>query len=81
MVTIKPHVNINKSTEGLPRRQQVAVSRLRMVYTNIMHRYKIRDELKPHCEKCDQEVTVEDFAVRSVQLSKKEKQFHQRFNG
>jgi uncharacterized protein YdgA (DUF945 family) len=27
MVTIKPHVNRNKSTEGLPRRQQVAVSR------------------------------------------------------
>jgi hypothetical protein len=23
------------------------------------HGYKIRDELKPHCEECDQEVTIE----------------------
>jgi adenylate kinase family enzyme len=30
-----------------------------MGYTNITHGYKIRDELKPHCEECDQEVTVE----------------------
>jgi hypothetical protein len=35
------------------------VSRFRMGYTNITHEYKIRDELKPHCKECDQEVTVE----------------------
>jgi hypothetical protein len=45
--------------QGLPRRQHITVSRLRMGYTNITHGYKIRDELKPHCEECDQEVTVE----------------------
>jgi hypothetical protein len=50
MVTFKPHVNRYKSTKDLPRRQQVAVSRLRMGYTNITHGYEIRDELKPHCE-------------------------------
>jgi hypothetical protein len=61
MVTIKPHVNRYKSTEGLPRRQQVAVSRLRMCYNNITHGYKIRDKLKPHCEECDHEVTVENL--------------------
>jgi trehalose-6-phosphate synthase len=49
------------STEGLPRRQQVAVSRLRMGYTNITHGYKIRDELKPHCEECDHEVTIKQL--------------------
>jgi hypothetical protein len=59
MVTIKPHVDRYKNTEGLPQRQQMAVSRLRMSYTNITHGYKIRDEIKPQCEKCDQEVTVE----------------------
>jgi hypothetical protein len=59
MVTIKPHVNRYKSTEGVPQRQQVAVSRLRMDYSNITHGYKIRDELKPHCEECYQEVTVD----------------------
>jgi hypothetical protein len=48
MVTTKPHVNRYKSTEGLPRQQQVAVSRLRMGYTNKTHGYKIRDELKPN---------------------------------
>jgi hypothetical protein len=37
----------------------VAVSRLRVGYTNITHGYKIRDELKPHCDECDHEVTVE----------------------
>jgi hypothetical protein len=41
----------------------VAVSRLRMGYTNITHGNKIRDELKPHCEECDQEVTVEEEGV------------------
>jgi hypothetical protein len=51
MVTTKPHVNRYKSTEGLPRRKQVAVSRLKMGYTKITLGYKIRDELKPHCEK------------------------------
>jgi hypothetical protein len=30
-----------------------------MDYTNITLGYEIRDELKPHCEECDQEVTVE----------------------
>jgi hypothetical protein len=30
-----------------------------MGYTNITHGYKIRDELKPHCEECDQEMTFE----------------------
>jgi hypothetical protein len=59
MVKIKPHVDRYESTEGLPRRQKVAVSRLRMGCTNIIHGYKIRDELKPLCEECDHEVTVE----------------------
>jgi hypothetical protein len=27
-----------------------------MEYTNITHGYKIRDEIRPHCEDCDQEV-------------------------
>jgi hypothetical protein len=59
MVTIKTQVNRYKSTEGLPRRQQVAVSRLKIGYPNITHGYNISDELKPHCKACDQEVTVE----------------------
>jgi hypothetical protein len=42
--------------KGIP---QVAVSRLRMGNTNITHGYKICDELKPHCEECNQVVTVE----------------------
>jgi hypothetical protein len=57
MVTIKPHVNRYKSTESLLRRQQLAVSRLKMSYTNITHGYKIRYELKPHSKECDQELT------------------------
>jgi hypothetical protein len=32
-----------------------------MAYTNIKHGYKIREKLKPHCEECDQEVTVEQL--------------------
>jgi hypothetical protein len=41
--------------ESFPRRQQVAVSRLRMGYSNITH----GDEVKSHYEECDQEVTLE----------------------
>jgi hypothetical protein len=37
----------------------MAAIRLRISYTNLTHGDKIRDELKPHCEECDQEVTVE----------------------
>jgi hypothetical protein len=66
MVTIKPHVDKYKSTEGLPRRQQVAVPRLRIGYTNITHGYKISDELKLHCEECDQERTVEHLVWHCV---------------
>jgi hypothetical protein len=39
MVTIKPHVDRYESTEGLPRRQKVAISRLGMGCTNITHDY------------------------------------------
>jgi hypothetical protein len=41
MVTIKPQIHKFKNTEGLPRKQQVAVSRLTMGYTNITQGYKI----------------------------------------
>jgi ribonuclease HI len=68
MVTIKPHVDINKSTEGLPQRQQVAVSRLIMGYTNITHGYKIRDEVKPHNLKVSCCTRALDFDTFSLQL-------------
>jgi hypothetical protein len=58
-VVAERHVNRYKSTEGILRPPQVSVSMLRMGYTNITHGYKIRADLKPHCEECDQEVTVE----------------------
>jgi ribosomal protein L37AE/L43A len=53
----EPQVNRYKSTEGLPRRQQVAVS--------------IRDELKPHCDECDQEVTVEHLIWQCASYNSK----------
>jgi arginyl-tRNA--protein-N-Asp/Glu arginylyltransferase len=57
-----------------------AIKATRMGYTNITHGYKIRDELKPHCEECDQEVTVEHL-IWQLAASKKEKKYNQRFNG
>jgi hypothetical protein len=66
MVTVKPHVNRYK--EGLPRRQQVAVSRLRMGYTNMGTKYATNSSRRV---RSGSDGRKSDLAVRSVQLSKK----------
>jgi hypothetical protein len=59
MVATKPDVNRYRNTEGMPRRYQVIISRLRMGYTNLTHGYKINDEIRPLCTDCNQDITVE----------------------
>jgi hypothetical protein len=66
MATIKPQFHRFKNTEGLPRQQQVAVSRLRKGYSDVTHGYRIRDETRPHCEDCNQEVTVEHLLLQCL---------------
>jgi hypothetical protein len=52
-------VDVNRYTEGMPRRHQVIISRLRMGYTNLTHGYKLNDEITPLCTECNQDITVE----------------------
>jgi hypothetical protein len=47
MAATKPDVNRYRNTEGMPRRHQVLISRLRIGYTNLTHVYRI-NEIRPH---------------------------------
>jgi hypothetical protein len=58
MATVKPNIRRYSSTEGLPRRQQAVVSRLRMGYTNITHAHRLSDDPKSYCNECEQDLTV-----------------------
>jgi hypothetical protein len=58
MATVKPNIRRYSSTVGLPRRQQVVVSKLRMGYTNITHEHKLSDDPKPYCNECKQDLIV-----------------------
>jgi hypothetical protein len=55
MATVKPNI---RSTEGLARRQQVVLSRLRMGHTNITQAHRLVDDPKPYCNECEQDLTV-----------------------
>jgi hypothetical protein len=58
MATVKPNIRKYSSTEGLPRQQQVVVSRLPMGYTNITHAHRLSDDSKPYCNESEQDLTV-----------------------
>jgi hypothetical protein len=51
--------DVNRYAEGMPRRDQEIISRLRMGYTNLTHGYGINDEIGPLCTDCNQDITVE----------------------
>jgi hypothetical protein len=59
MVATKPDVNRYRNMEGMLRRHQVIISRLRMGYTNLTHGYRINDDIRPLCTDCNQDITVE----------------------
>jgi hypothetical protein len=59
MVATKPDVNRYRNTEGMPRRHEVIISRLRMGYKNLTHGYRKNDEIRPLCTDCNQDITVE----------------------
>jgi hypothetical protein len=64
MMATKPDVNRYSNTEGMPHRHQVIISRLRMGYTNLMHGYRINDEIRPLCIDCNQDITAEHQIYR-----------------
>jgi hypothetical protein len=59
MVATKPDVNRYRNMDGMPRRFQVIISRLRMRYTNLTHGYRISNEIRRLCTDCNQDITVE----------------------
>jgi hypothetical protein len=61
MATVKPNIRGYSSTEGLPQRQQVMGSRLRMGYTNfipITQAHRLTDDPHPYFNECKQDLMV-----------------------
>jgi hypothetical protein len=65
-INVRAGQNNGFKSKYISRQQQVAVSRLRMGYSNVTHGYRIRDEMRPHCEDCNQEVTVEHLLFQCL---------------
>jgi hypothetical protein len=68
MVATKPDVNRYRNTDGMPRRHQVIISRLRIGYTSLTHGYRINDEIMPLCTDCNQD-PAEKFSETALSLA------------
>jgi hypothetical protein len=55
----QPNVDIKEDTKGMPRKEQVAISRLRIGYTRVTHGPNMEEVFNPLCPLCNIDLSVD----------------------